>query len=340
MLRSAAILAPLAGLLLCAPTIAQDGGGGSGAPGDAVERRIERLERSARDFAPAKPSSKADVQVAGPGAEQVSGVARDPMSGGRGSDLREGASVIDVRGRVAHTPGGWVFAADPVDAPNDSPRVLLRLLPSPMSEELRATVRAREEAGIPPATFRLSGRVLVDRGRVYLLPLFATILEPETSEETPAATGDERPVEVEREESSPDDPSVRELIERIERASDAERAGVREEFVGAAGGSTPGVRMIVGRVARLTRDPDGKLVFAIERGVRQDDRTEGSDGVERLAILPSRLYSALEQVWASRGDGARLLVSGEAFRDEGRWYFLPSLVEAERVSPSGLRTLR
>ncbi len=334
LLRRAAAAVSLASFTLFAPALAQDG------QEDAVERRIERLERSARDFAPAKPSSKADVQVAGPGAEQVSGVARDPMSGGRGSDLREGASVIDVRGRVAYTPGGWVFAADPVDAPSDSPRVLLRLLPSPTSEELRATVHAREDAGDSPATFRLSGRVLVDRGRVYLLPLFATILEPESSEETSPVVDDDRPSDVEPDESSPDDPSVRELIERIERASDAERAGVREEFVGAADGSTPGVRMIVGRVARLSRDPDGKLVFAIERGVREGDRTETTGGVERLAILPSRLYPALEQIWASRGDGARLLVSGEAFRDDGRWYLLPSLVEAERATPSGLRTLR
>lgn len=331
--RAAAVLS-LACHAICVPAIAQDG------TEDAIERRIERLDRSARDFAPAKPSSAADVQVAGPGAEQTSGVARDPLGGARGGDLREGASVVDVRGRVAFTPGGWVFAADPVDAPIDSPRVLLRLLPSATSEELRATVRMREEAGDPPATFRLSGRVLVDRGRVYLLPLFATMLEPDTTGDTPPLRDDERPVEVEREESSPDDPSVRDLIERIERASDAERAGVREEFVGAAGGSTPGVRMIVGRVARLSRDPDGKLVFAIERGVRQDDGTQGAGGVERLAVLPCRLYPALEGLWASRGDGARLLVSGEAFRDEGRWYLLPSLVETERTSPSGLRTLR
>ena len=87
-------------------------------------------------------------------------------------------------------------------------------------------------------------------------------------------------------------------------ASDAERAGVREEFVGAAGGSTPGVRMIVGRVARLSRDPDGKLVFAIERGVRESDGAEGPGGVDRLAVLPCRLYPALEGLWASRGDGA------------------------------------
>jgi hypothetical protein len=332
--RAAAAVLSLATLTLCAGAFAQDGAE------DAIERRIDRLERSARDFAPAKPSSAADVQVAGPGAEQTSGVARDPMSNIRGAELCEGASVVDVRGRVAFTPGGWVFAADPVDAPIDSPRVLLRLLPSPTSEELRAIVRTREAAGDPPATFRLSGRVLVDRGRVYLLPLFATMLEPETTEETPPVGDDERPVEVERDESSPEDPSVRDLIERIERASDAERAGVREEFVGAAGGSTPGVRMIVGRVARLSRDPDGKLVLAIERGVRPDDRTEGAGGVERLAVLPCRLYPALEGVWASRGDGARLLVSGEAFRDDGRWYLLPSLVETERASPSGLRTLR
>ena len=332
--RSPAIAAALTSILFGTPAFAQDG------TDDAIERRIDRLERSARDFAPAKPSSAADVQVAGPGAEQTSGVARDPMSGVRGGELREGASVIDVRGRVAHTPGGWVFAADPVDAPSDSPRVLLRLLPSPTSEELRATVRAREQAGDPPATFRLSGRVLVDRGRVYLLPLFATMLEPETTEETSPVGDDERPVDVEGDETSPDDPSVRDLIERIERASDAERAGVREEFVGAAGGSTPGVRMIVGRVARLSRDPDGKLVFAIERGVRESDGAEGPGGVDRLAVLPCRLYPALEGLWASRGDGARLLVSGEAFRDDGRWYLLPSLVETERTSPSGLRTLR
>jgi hypothetical protein len=329
------VLISLASAAPCAPRAA--GQPASPVEDDAVEQRIERLERAAREFAPAKPSVIAEVQVGGPGAEMIAGVASDPMAGARGGDLREGAAVIDVRGRIAYTPAGWVFAADPVrTATNgeDSPRVVLRLLPSPTSERLREIVTERSDAGEPPATFRISGRVLVDRGRVYLLPVFATVLEVEE------AAIDEpeliEPVEVDAETSNPDDPSIRELIERIERASDAEREGVREMFAGGGEGSTPGIRLLAGRVARLGRAPDGRLIVSFEFGPGQ----RPGDEIDRAAVLPCRLYGALEQIWASRGDGARLLVSGEAFRDSDRWFLLPSLVEVERAAPSGLRTLR
>jgi hypothetical protein len=304
---------------------------------DAVEQRIERLERAARDFAPAKPSVIAEVQVGGPGAEMIAGVASDPMAGARGGDLREGAAVIDVRGRIAYTPAGWVFAADPVPMSaesEDTLRVVLRLLPSPTSERLREIVADRSDAGQPPATFRVSGRVLVDRGRVYLLPVFATVLEVEEAA-LPELELIE-PVDVDAETSNPDDPSVRELIERIERASDAEREGVREIFAGGGEGSSPGIRLLTGRVARLGRASDGRLIMAFEASASQ----RPGDEIDRAAVLPCRLYGALEQIWASRGDGARLLVSGEAFRDSDRWFLLPSLVEVERAAPSGLRTLR
>lgn len=332
--RRARAIPSLAALLLAGQAFAQP----APTEQDAVERRIERLERAARDFAPAKPSSKADVRTAGPGAEQIAGVASDPLASVRGSDLREGAAVIDVRGRVAHTPAGWVFAADPVDEAADAPRVLLRLLPSPTSERLREIVRARASNDEPAATFRISGRVLVDRGRVYLLPTFATVLDPDDDRSTehdappespqPATDGDETTRDA--------DPSVQELIERIERASEADRGGVRETFAGGSEGSTPGVRMIVGRVARLGRDEHGRLTFAFERGVGDPER----DAIDRVAVLPGRLYGAVEQVWASRGAGARLTVSGEAYRDDSRWFLLPSLVEVEPQARSGLRTLR
>ncbi len=306
---------------------------------DAVEQRIERLERAAREFAPAKPSAIAEVHVGGPGAEMNAGVAPDPMASARGRELREGAAVIDVRGRIAYTPGGWVFAADPVSPPNGTqspPRVVLRLLPGPTSERLREVVAEREGAGLPPATFRLSGRVLVDRGRVYLLPVFATVLELEETDSDNEPVLSE-PAEVDAETSNPDDPTIRELIERIERASEAERQGVREIFAGGGEGSTPGIRLLTGRVARLGRAPNGRLILAFESGAAQ---RPDADAIDRAAVLPCRLYGALEQIWASRGDGARLLVSGEAFRDTDRWFLLPSLVEVEPASPSGLRTLR
>ncbi len=306
---------------------------------DAVEQRIERLERAAREFAPAKPSAIAEVHVGGPGAEMNAGVAPDPMGAARGRDLREGAAVIDVRGRIAYTPGGWVFAADPVAQANENgtpPRVVLRLLPSPTSERLREIVAERESADLPPATFRLSGRVLVDRGRVYLLPVFATVLELEESDPDNEPTLSE-PAQVDAETSNPDDPTIQELIERIERASEAERQGVREVFAGGGEGSTPGIRLLTGRVGRLGRSPNGRLIISFEAGAAQ---RPAADEIERAAVLPCRLYGALEQIWASRGDGARLLVSGEAFRDSGRWFLLPSLVEVERAAPSGLRTLR
>lgn len=324
--------------LLASPLCAQPASPDAPTPTerDAVERRIDRLERSARDFAPAKPSERADVQTAGPGAERNARVAPDPMAGARGGDLREGASVVDVRGRVALTPGGWVFAADPVR--DNEPRVLLRLLPSPTSQRLREIVAERDASGAPPATFRVSGRVLVDRGHVYLLPLFATAVEPVESKpgERTELAEDEAPAQVDERVSTPDDPSVRDLLERVERASEADRGGVREEFVGGMEGSTPGVRLLAGRVARLGRLPNGRLAFRFEAGT--DSNT--ADAIDRAVVLPCRLHQALEQVWASRGDDARLLVSGEAFRDAGRWYILPSLVEVERGAPSGLRTLR
>jgi hypothetical protein len=267
------------------------------------------------------------------------GVASDPMAGARGGDLREGAAVIDVRGRIAYTPAGWVFAADPAPTAievEEVQRVVLRMLPSPTSERLREIVTARSDADEPPATFRLSGRVLVDRGRVYLLPLFATVLELEDAADPETEPELSEPVDVDTETSNADDPSVRELIERIERASEADRQGIREIFAGGGEGSTPGIRLLTGRVARLGRASDGRLTVAFESGANQ----RPGDEIDRAAVLPCRLYGALEQIWASRGDGARLLVSGEAFRDSDRWFLLPSLVEVERAAPSGLRTLR
>lgn len=317
-------------------------------PDDAVEARIRRLERSAREFAPARPSAQREVRAAGPGAEQLAGIARDPLGGTRAGPLREGASVIDVRGRLANTPAGWIFAADPVAPRGADDRVLLRMLPGPASERLRAEVLAREAGDEEPATFRVTGRILTDRGRVFLLPVVATVVqapraaEPEErgdDEEPDLFDEDTREPEPEPEPEREEDPSVRALIERLERASEADRGGLEETLLGYAPSEDAGVRLVRSRVARLTRNADGRLAFAFEAGSASpivDDALPAT----RMTVLPCRLLGSLEQVWASRGDGARLIVSGEAFRDAGAWFLLPSLVEVAPPESSGLRTLR
>lgn len=329
-------------------------------PDDSVEARIRRLERAAREFAPARPSAETEVRQAGPGAEQFAGIARDPLGNIRPGLLREGATVIDVRGRVANTSAGWIFAADPVAPSGDDDRVLLRLLPGPASERLRAEVVARESEGLEPATFRLSGRVLTDRGRVFLLPTFATIVSPPAAPEDRAellededdefAWGPEnideeretkpaRAPEREPERDEERDPSVRALIERLERASEADREGLDETLLGYAPSEEAGVRLVLARSARLSRGSDGRLAALFEAGSASPTRDEALPST-RMVFLPCRLLGALEGVWASRGDGARLLVSGEAFRDGNEWFLLPSLVEVEPPAMSGLRTLR
>lgn len=325
-------------------------------PDDSVEARIRRLERAAREFAPARPSAQTEVRQAGPGAEQLAGIAKDPLGGVRPGLLREGATVIDVRGRVANTPAGWIFAADPVSPDAGDDRVLLRLLPGPASERLRAEVGARESEGLAPATFRLSGRILTDRGRVFLLPTFATVVSPPATPEDrselledqddefdwgPENLDEQRDAppapEPERDETS--DPSVRALIERLERASEADREGLDETLLGYEPSEEAGVRLVLARVARLARGSDGRLIASFEAGSASPTRDESLPSA-RMIILPCRLLGALEGVWASRGDGARLLVSGEAFRDGDEWFLLPSLVEVEPPAMSGLRTLR
>lgn len=243
---------------------------------------------------------------------------------GRAHLLREGGILQKARGTIERSEDLGVYVFRPKATTEASVSRELILLPSRGLEDLVRVEKVMGRVGSSTAAnadFEVSGRVLVYRGRNFLLPeavvpMFG--LDGSTSASEPSSK-----VEVE------DDDDDAGLADRIERRLE-ERIGAVPRSLDLqnadAVSSTPidsGTRFI-DRRGRITRDP----ASGVWRFVLAGDGL-GAD-VPSVVLLPCLELERLERRVRETDVRDEVLLSGRISNFQGRVYLLPTVVRVAR----------
>ena len=232
--------------------------------------------------------------------------------------LREGSMLVDARGSLRHDEHtrSWVYHLEPED--DEAEPVALTVLPGAMLHEMINLVEIAEG---DPVTFELTGRVLVYRGRGYVLPSHApqiTALEPAV------APGEDAAVEK-------DAPEGDDSVEQIMRDLQAAVGPVARASGRSAARSSPDAdarilaegTMLVARRGRLTRTANGAWMLVFDA-----DASGLSD--PPMTVLPCLLLERMEDHARTQGGEAPMLISGRVLAFNGRNYLLPSVFQIPR----------
>ncbi len=245
--------------------------------------------------------------------------------------LAEGSFLSDRRGilvPVGERDWGFVFDAD-AQGRADRPMLLQPCLRLAEMVRLRAS-RNRT------ATFVISGRVMIYQGVNALMPEEARLLPTEGMAEQDGEEADRMVAANRVLDPNGGDPSVDELLARIESArGDGERGLAGSELDDAAaqarGDLMPEGASIVSRRGRVIRGNSGMLVFV----------QDGDDGVLKpsageLVLMRCRNLEAIEQLWQRGGDSFSLIISGPVTVFEGTNYLLPLMYVVESRRGGGI----
>lgn len=249
--------------------------------------------------------------------------------------LPEGSFIVRQFGAMRRVgAAGWVFIFAPnADGPTTPP---MPLLPCANLQAMEQIAGPAGDAG-RDAGFLVSGQVFVFDGRNYLLPTIFVQADGPDPAGAPRAAGAEEPAAAPAPETFDEpaqaEPSVDELLRRIEAASQAAPTGdASAQFAPNSEGLTPEGSLIASRRGRVLRSDSGGWRFAPDVDA---DTPQGVD--QPMDLLPSRALEAmLREQWAM---GSRaLLVSGRVFIYNGRNYLLPTMFVIERTGRAGLTT--
>lgn len=261
-----------------------------------------------------------------------------------GDRLPEGVFLTRLAGTLISAPTGEsVFVFDPPQPIEPDPEEANRPEPArPASPEparavgpmllLPAQARGRMEDLAFGATnqrrFRISGEVVVYRGRNYLLPTSFSIITASA-----VSSEDAEGAQAAMLESLERDPSVESLIDDIVERRDIARGLASPNATNGAPAGGGSVARTLDGIAegtlltrtrgRLSRLPTGEITFSTDNGlasnqVGEDDPTSGP-----LLLLPSLVTQRLEAVAAVHGSAAPLEVSGRVYSYAGRRYLRP-----------------
>ncbi len=225
--------------------------------------------------------------------------------------LREGGILLEVSGRIGRDErlGVHVFRPDP--ARTGGVRRAFVLLPSRGLEDLARIEALREnrKEDALAGEFQVTGRVLVYRGRNFLLPESIVPIE---------SPGGEAKDAVAPEASNADDDLAADIEARLEsrigavpRSLDLSEAPPSEEVLIRAG------TRFVDRRGQVVRDPESGVWRFVPAG-------GGARG--GVVLLPCLELQRLEQRSRQREVSAPLLVSGLITGYRGRNYLLPTAV--------------
>jgi len=279
------------------------------------------------------------AQPAPPGGEPsgdrpVSNVADELASLRPGTSpvLREGSLLVDARGTLRRDEATrlWVFRIDvddAADAADAADAIDLTVLPGAV---LREMIDLHEIAEDRPVAFELTGRVLVYRGRGYVLPSHApqiTDVPPPADAEAatdPPAAGDAGAAPA---PEGDDDDSVQSILRSLQTAvGPVMRAPGR---MSTRGGDNDDARlvpegtMIVARRGRLMRTAGGAWMFVF-------DSDASGLGDPPMTVLPCLLLERMENHAQSRGGEAAMLLSGRVLAFDGRNFIMPSVFQIPR----------
>lgn len=249
--------------------------------------------------------------------------------------LPEGMFVVRQFGTMRLVgAAGWVF----IFAPNtDGPT----LPPMPMLP--CANLQAMEQIAGPAADsgrdagFLVSGQVFVFEGRNYLLPTIFVQADGPDPATTPATTPAGEPAAAPGvdpfEDPDASEPSVDELLRRIEEASQRAPTGdASPQFAPNPAGLAPEGALVASRRGRLLRSESGGWKFV------PDVDADTPVGVDQpMDLLPCRALEAMLAEQTLLGQRP-FVVSGRVFIYNGRNYLLPTMFVIERRDAAGLST--
>jgi len=130
-----------------------------------------------------------------------------------------------------------------------------------------------------------------------------------------------------------EDPSVEELLQRIESATPQAPTGeALPQLAPMSAGLIPEGALIASRQGRLVRDDSGGWLFA------PDVDADAAPGLDHpMLLLPSRTLEAMLREQRRLG-GRSFIVSGRVFIYAGRNYLLPTMFVVRRADAAGLST--
>ncbi len=244
---------------------------------------------------------------------------------GRAPLLREGGILQKVVGRIKRDETLGVYRFSPRPTERTVVQRELILLPSRGLEDLVRVEKVVDTEGdrtLEEGEFEVSGRVLVYRGRNFLLPEAVVPMFKLDDVETTAPPSVPTP-----NAAGPDDD---ELAERLERELEARIGAVprsldfKEALPVTATPIDAGTRF-VDRRGRISRDP----ASGVWRFVLAGDGS-GSD-VASVILLPCLELERLERLVRQADVRSEVLISGRISTFQGRVYLLPTLVRATRA---------
>jgi len=250
--------------------------------------------------------------------------------------LREGSLLVDARGSLRRDEGTrlWVFRIEVDDAAEP---VELTVLPGMVLQEM---IDLRQIAEDRPVVFELTGRVLVYRGRGYVLPSHAPqITDAPPAVAAPAAEGDAAGTPPARDDTGAagaaaapgtpggDDDSVENILRELQSAvGPVMRVPSRSTSRAGEGDDerlVPEGTMIVARRGRLARTATGAWMFVF-------DADASGLGDPPMTVLPCLLLERMENYAQSRGGEAAVMLSGRVLAFDGRNFLMPSVFQIPR----------
>lgn len=228
--------------------------------------------------------------------------------------LREGGILVDVPGTIVRDERLRVHVFRPSSERTGGVIRELVLLPSRGLEDLSriAELRARAEDEPFRGIFEVTGRVLVYRGRNFLLPESVVPVDPA------AASPVVEPVAEVPESGDPEDRIADDIEARLEARIGAVPRSL--DLADAAPIEKPPIRSgtrFVDRRGRLARDPETGVWRFVAAGGRGD---------ATIVLLPCLELERIERTTRQRDISRPLLVSGLVTAYRGRNYLLPSAV--------------
>ncbi len=235
--------------------------------------------------------------------------------------LREGAFLANQPGVLRSLDHGLTaILFDLNDKGQSAPPMIL--LPCALLMRMEQI----HNAGETDVHFFVSGQVFVYGRRNYLLPTYYRV-DSGDHEEQPESNDEPAP--------NPDtdaDPSVEALIQALNTATRSTPISI-----GAAGLAPVGANLLSDgsylkpRRGRIILDDADAPAFVVDNDV---DTADGP--VAPMSILPSRGLAMIQKLRKDYGDDQVFLVSGRVFLYRSRNYLLPSMVQLQLDTSSGL----
>ena len=234
--------------------------------------------------------------------------------------LREGGLFIKVPGSIRRDERLGVHVFEPTSAASSGLRRELVLLPSRGLDDLDRLERTVDADAMKGARYEVSGRVLVYRGRNFLLPEAIFPVEEIGVESAPVApTG-----KTDEPGSSPTDEELDRIGDDLERRLESRIGSVPRsldvlEALPAQRGVVPSGTRFVDRRGRLSRDP----ASGVWRFVLSGDG--GGGAAPSVVLLPCLELERIERQARQQDIVAPRLISGTVTTFRGRSYLLPTL---------------